>query len=101
MKMNARVVALLLVIEVLLMVAAIDALNLCGVSLPDVAKCKPAVTPPPPPTPEPTAECCAVVAKADLKCLCRHKGLLPPLGIDPDLALQLPAKCKLNQTPPC
>jgi len=101
MKMNARVVALLLVMEVLLMVAAIDALNFCGVSLPDAAKCKPATTPPPPPTPEPTAECCAVVAKADFKCICRFKHLMPPLGIDPDLALQLPVKCKLNQTPPC
>ncbi|KAL9316894.1 hypothetical protein ACSQ67_013411 [Phaseolus vulgaris] len=81
--------------------AAIDALDVCGVSVTDLMTCKAAVTPPSPS--EPSDECCSVVSKVDMDCICNYKNspLLPSLGIDPDLALQLPAKCKLDKTPPC
>ncbi|BAT93512.1 hypothetical protein VIGAN_08002200 [Vigna angularis var. angularis] len=100
-KMNARVVAVVMLMEVLFMGAAIDALNVCGVSSTDLLKCLPAVTPPSPS--EPSKECCSAVDLVDLKCLCAFKSspLLPALQIDPDLALQLPAKCKLGKTVPC
>ncbi|WVY92646.1 hypothetical protein V8G54_031734 [Vigna mungo] len=100
-KTNARVVAVAMVMEVLLMGAVIDALNVCGVSSTDLLKCLPAVTPPSPS--EPSKECCSAVSLVDLKCLCNFKSspLLPVLHIDPDLALQLPAKCKLGKTVPC
>ncbi|RYR20964.1 hypothetical protein Ahy_B03g066192 [Arachis hypogaea] len=60
--------------------------------------CKPSVTQPNPT--DPTTECCNAVSNADLQCLCSYKNSveLPFLGIDPDLAISLPAKCNL-QTP--
>ncbi|KAL1295510.1 hypothetical protein HN51_056389 [Arachis hypogaea] len=69
--------------------------SMCNVSIGDLMPCKPAVTPPNPLPP--TKECCSVLSKADLKCLCTFKDspLLPSLGIDPKLAMQLPQKCHL------
>ncbi|MQL77771.1 hypothetical protein Taro_010186 [Colocasia esculenta] len=72
--------------------------DICNMTENDLRECKPAVTAPDPPPPTPA--CCAGLNKADLPCLCSYREslLLPALGIDPDLAMQLPAKCGL--TPP-
>ncbi|KAK7358061.1 hypothetical protein VNO80_17360 [Phaseolus coccineus] len=60
------------VTEVLLVGAGIDAQDVCGVSVTDLMTCKPAVTPPSPS--EPSDECCAVVSKVDMDCLCTYKN---------------------------
>lgn len=74
------------------------ALTLCNMTDDGLEACKPSVTPPNPV--DPTAECCKALSGADLKCLCSYKNsmVLPSLGIDPNLAMGLPAKC--NLTPP-
>lgn len=58
--------------------------------------CKSAVSTPPNPL-----ECCSGVKHADMHCLCSYKNsnLLPSLGIDPKLAMQLPQKCKFFPHP--
>ncbi|XP_030547759.1 putative lipid-transfer protein DIR1 [Rhodamnia argentea] len=75
-----------------------EAITLCKMSDDQLTACKPAVTKPDPA--EPTPECCAALSAADLGCLCSYKNsaVLPALGIDPGLAMGLPAKCGL--TPP-
>ncbi|XAR58781.1 hypothetical protein NMG60_11014316 [Bertholletia excelsa] len=75
------------------------AVKICGVSEDGLMACQPAVTKGPKPA-EPSEQCCQALSAADLKCLCGYKNspVLPSLGIDPDLALALPAKCGL--TPP-
>ncbi|XP_020550989.1 putative lipid-transfer protein DIR1 [Sesamum indicum] len=67
----------------------------------DLMACKPAVVPPRPPPP--SGRCCSALARADIRCLCTYKNskLLPSLGIDPNLAVQLPDKCKLPHPAHC
>ncbi|KDP42880.1 hypothetical protein JCGZ_23822 [Jatropha curcas] len=78
-----------------------NAQNVCNTLPQDLLPCKPATTPPHPPPP--TGECCLVLARGGMSCLCSfvNSNLLPALGIDPDLALQLPAKCNLPHIPNC
>ncbi|XP_047978212.1 putative lipid-transfer protein DIR1 [Salvia hispanica] len=94
----AKVVALVAAIVVILDGAM--AMTLCNVTVGFTA-CKPSVTPPNPVMPSP--ECCEAVTGADLQCFCSYKNsfLLPSLGIDPDLALALPAKCNVPSPPNC
>ncbi|WVZ05322.1 hypothetical protein V8G54_018668 [Vigna mungo] len=75
-----------------------NGLSLCDMNEEGLEACKPSVTEPNPVDPSP--ECCKALAAADLKCLCSYKNssTLPFLGIDPNLAASLPAKC--NLTPP-
>lgn len=77
------------------------AISLCNVTEDGFTACKPSVTPPNPVPPSP--ECCNAVSGADFKCLCSYKNsfMLPSLGIDPDLALALPAKCNLPSPSEC
>ncbi|KAM1791479.1 hypothetical protein ACFX12_035442 [Malus domestica] len=93
------VVVLVVALVVLLKGSTVS--SLCNMTDEGIADCKPSVTKtnPTPPTP-PTPECCEALKGADLKCLCGYKNsfLLPSLGIDPALAMALPAKC--NLTPP-
>ncbi|PON84929.1 Bifunctional inhibitor/plant lipid transfer protein/seed storage helical domain containing protein [Trema orientale] len=51
----------------------------------------------------PSATCCSAIATADIPCLCYFKGsaLLSFYGVDPELAMQLPAKCNLGQSVHC
>ncbi|WCJ41494.1 hypothetical protein M5689_022362 [Euphorbia peplus] len=95
---------LLYVIGVMLISIGIGrshAQTICNVPISGLMGCRPAITPPNPTLP--TAGCCSALAGADLRCLCSYKNstLLPSLGIDPNLALQLPAKCHLPHTPNC
>ncbi|KAL6970857.1 hypothetical protein U1Q18_030535 [Sarracenia purpurea var. burkii] len=82
-------------------VRMLNAQSICNVPIAGLTACRPAVTPPKPSPPSPT--CCAALSGANFKCLCSYKNssLLPSLGIDPNLALQLPAKCKLRNPPNC
>ncbi|KAL1295516.1 hypothetical protein HN51_056394 [Arachis hypogaea] len=95
-KSSSSMVALaIMALSVVAMLDGCMAQSFCNTSLAELFKCKPAVTPPNPLPP--TQECCAVVSKADLKCLCRLKNnpLVSTLEIDLNLAFQLPAKCNL------
>ncbi|KAE8022780.1 hypothetical protein FH972_008554 [Carpinus fangiana] len=92
------------VVTVLLVVVAISGGNgqtICKVSISGLMACKPAVTPPNPA--QPSASCCSALSNADLRCLCsyRNSNFLPSLGIDPNLAMQLPEKCKLPHAAHC
>ncbi|BAU02014.1 hypothetical protein VIGAN_11141600, partial [Vigna angularis var. angularis] len=82
--MLMKVVIVVMVMEVLLMGAAIDTLNVCSVPSTNLLKCLPAVTPPLPS--EPSKKCCSAVSLVDLKCLYAFKSspLLPALQINPD-----------------
>ncbi|KAH7833009.1 hypothetical protein Vadar_002338 [Vaccinium darrowii] len=94
---KAALVALILV----LVIHSSDAQTICKVTVQGLMACRGAVTPPNPAPP--TSACCSVLKNADLKCLCSYKNstLLPSLGIDPKLALQLPSKCKIPNAPTC
>ncbi|KAK2978343.1 hypothetical protein RJ640_016445 [Escallonia rubra] len=75
--------------------------TICGMSTDGLMLCKPAVSGDNPLPP--TADCCSALAKADLPCMCTFKSsrMLPILGIKPDLAMGLPAKCNLPQLVHC
>ncbi|KAK7343220.1 hypothetical protein VNO77_11794 [Canavalia gladiata] len=94
-----RVIALMAIMVAVSAVGS-EGVIICNVSLSKLMACKPAATPPKP-TP-PTKECCEGLSHADFACLCTYKDspLLPSLGIDPNLALKVPAKCNLPK-PPC
>lgn len=99
----ARKVEVMAVVMILVGLVGISvAMDVCGVSDDGLTACKPWVTNPCPTDVPPTA-CCDGLSKADFGCLCnyKHSLLLPSLGIDPDLALALPAKCSLPNTPSC
>ncbi|XP_078156504.1 putative lipid-transfer protein DIR1 [Carex rostrata] len=75
--------------------------KICNITEQELEECKPSVSgsdPPPPST-----ECCDAMKNADLPCLCSYKNsaFLPALGIDPDLAMQLPAKCGIKAPDNC
>ncbi|KAJ9189292.1 hypothetical protein P3X46_000602 [Hevea brasiliensis] len=78
-----------------------NAQTICNMPMAGLMACKPSVTPPNPTAP--TSACCSALSHADMRCLCSYKNskLLPSLGIDPNLAIQLPAKCKLPHPANC
>ncbi|KAJ9169836.1 hypothetical protein P3X46_017985 [Hevea brasiliensis] len=93
------------VVMVLVMAAIFEgtrSLNLCDMNDDGILACKPSVSKPNPVDP-PTKECCKALKGANLTCLCSYRNslLLPSLGIDPDLALALPAKCNLTTPAGC
>ncbi|XP_060188528.1 putative lipid-transfer protein DIR1 [Lycium barbarum] len=68
--------------------------TICRVTINQLAQCLPAVMgqKPPPPTPA----CCAVLHKADLRCMCNQKSELGKFGISPKAAMKLPKQCSIN-----
>lgn len=69
---------------------------ICNMSQEGFDACKPSVSSPNPLPP--SLVCCTALANADLQCLCLFKNarmLLQAYGVDPTLALELPAKCNL------
>ncbi|XP_054796711.1 putative lipid-transfer protein DIR1 [Prosopis cineraria] len=72
---------------------------LCNTDTTKLSLCRPAVTGQHPPPP--TEACCAVARHADAACLCKYKSVLPALGIDPQKAIALSAKCGLTTPPQC
>ncbi|KAG6576032.1 putative lipid-transfer protein DIR1, partial [Cucurbita argyrosperma subsp. sororia] len=94
-----KVVVMVMVVSLAEMAMAVD---VCGVNKDGLKACKPWVMKPCP-TELPPAACCDGLSKADLGCFCKYKHsmLLSSLGIDLHLALALPAKCSLPNTPSC
>ncbi|OWM62748.1 putative lipid-transfer protein DIR1 [Punica granatum] len=94
---------LVVLVVVFVAVAAVEAtsrgnnngVSLCKMNEDGLTACKPSVTKPNPV--DPTPECCKALSAADLNCLCSYRNslMLPALGIDPELAMGLPAKCSL------
>ncbi|KAG9446451.1 hypothetical protein H6P81_012579 [Aristolochia fimbriata] len=95
-----------MVVGVLMMVfaavAVIGKAEICNLTEEDLMACKPSVSGTNPVDP-PAPECCSALQKADFPCLCGYKNsfLLPSMGIDPTLALQLPERCKITPAPRC
>lgn len=75
--------------------------TICNMSYEGLMACKPAATPPNPPPP--TTTCCSALSHADMVCLCsyRNSKVLPSLGVDPNLAMQLLDKCDLPHPARC
>ncbi|CAL1354054.1 unnamed protein product [Linum trigynum] len=71
----------------------------CRVDPSQLIICRPAVTGESPP--RPTYDCCKMIKRANLPCLCMFKDFLPAFGIDPARALALPEKCGLKTPPEC
>ncbi|MBA0590130.1 hypothetical protein Gorai_018847 [Gossypium raimondii] len=90
-----------MMITVGLMVEGSRAISLCDMNDEGLEACKPSVTQPDPV--DPTPQCCEALKGANLTCLCSYKNsmLLPSLGIDPTLAMGLPAKCSLDMPSDC
>ncbi|KAK3018137.1 hypothetical protein RJ639_004895 [Escallonia herrerae] len=78
-----------------------NAQSICNVSEEGLMACRPSVTPPNPPPP--SGICCAAISHADIRCFCsyRNSPALPAFGVDPSLAMMLPAKCKLPHPAHC
>lgn len=100
-KMSAKVMNAVGLVFVLLMVAMVEGQVICNVPIADLMACRPAVTPPNPA--KPSQACCSALSHANFECLCGYKNsqVLPSLGIDPNLAMQLPRKCNLPNAPTC
>ncbi|XP_024982111.1 putative lipid-transfer protein DIR1 [Cynara cardunculus var. scolymus] len=98
--MVARTMAVVFLMVVVVVIGGLEAVEICDMTEDGLMACKPSVTTPDPADPSP--ECCKAIAGADLKCLCSYKEsrFLPSFGIDPTLAIALPAKCNLP-SPPC
>ncbi|XP_042456040.1 putative lipid-transfer protein DIR1 [Zingiber officinale] len=79
--------------------------SLCNMSEDGMTACRPSISAARPPAPEekPAEACCLALKQANLTCLCSYKNsdLLPFLGIDPKLAMQLPAKCNIAPPQQC
>ncbi|KAL6639565.1 hypothetical protein ACP70R_023295 [Stipagrostis hirtigluma subsp. patula] len=77
---------------------------ICGIANDDFKLCQAAASVNDP-TATPSAECCAVLGKADLGCICRYRGVagiwMRIYHIDPSRAMALPAKCGLTMPSNC
>lgn len=99
--------ALLLAVAGVMLAAveAADSSMICNMNKDGLAACRPAISgsSSQKPAPDPSDACCAALSHADLSCLCNYKnsGLLPYFGINPDLAMQLPAKCNVPAPSKC
>lgn len=105
--MALKLAVLVAVIMAVVTVEATPRLNgesgasLCKMTEDGLLACKPSVTKPNPV--DPSADCCKALSGADLDCLCSYRNsmVLPALGIDPELAMGLPAKCGLPTPAGC
>ncbi|KAK9057200.1 hypothetical protein SSX86_024567 [Deinandra increscens subsp. villosa] len=71
----------------------------CNVQLTDLLECLPAITGAHPPAP--TRQCCKVMHRVNLPCLCRYKPKLATFGANPVAAMAVPKKCGIKTTPKC
>lgn len=94
-------VLMMFMIGTALVFESCTAVSLCNMDEGGILACKPSVTNPNPV--DPSADCCKALSGANLTCLCSYKNslFLPSLGIDPHLALALPAKCNLPSPSDC
>lgn len=83
------------------LVVLVEGGGLCNIDEEGLMACKPAITAPQPSAP--TKYCCDLLRKANLECLCSYKdsSMLPYLGIDPNLAMELPSKCGIAPPSMC
>lgn len=88
-----------IVVVLVAVVGGAKSMTICSMDSTQLAQCLPAIRGPSPSPP--TKECCAVIQKADMHCLCSYKHALPNFGVNPGLAMALPKKCGLNPPPEC
>ncbi|KAG1330849.1 Type 6 nonspecific lipid transfer protein LTP602 [Cocos nucifera] len=81
---------------------ASGAQGICNMTKDELMACKPCISSVNP-VDKPADACCTALAHADLPCLCAYKnsGMLPYLGINASLAMQLPAKCSVPAPAQC
>lgn len=103
MRTNKFLVPLFLRLLLLAMLLAGTSTNpLCKIDTKELGVCQPAVAPwHGKPLQPPTKGCCSVLRRADLKCLCNFKSILPSIGINITNALALPSKCDIKTPPEC
>ncbi|KAJ8476369.1 hypothetical protein OPV22_020096 [Ensete ventricosum] len=96
----------LAVAAVLILLSAVDygvaEDSLCKMTEKGMVACLPSVTGGASPAP-PSDRCCSALSRADLPCLCRYKDspVLSQVGVKPELAKQLLARCKLGLPGEC
>ncbi|KAI6693828.1 hypothetical protein NL676_021538 [Syzygium grande] len=78
-----------------------NAQTTCNMTYTQLMSCKPAATLPNPPSP--TSACYMGLLHAGLKCFCQYKNstILPSIGVDPKLAMEIPSKYKIPHAPTC
>ncbi|CAN6197502.1 unnamed protein product [Urochloa humidicola] len=88
---------------ILLLLAAPAAEAVCGMSNEQFMSCQPAAAKTTDPPAPPSQACCDALGEADLGCLCGYKNSpwMSVYNIDPERAMQLPAKCGLATPPNC
>ncbi|CAK9163872.1 unnamed protein product [Ilex paraguariensis] len=86
-------------VMVLLVAPYTTSAPMCNVTVSELAECLPAATGVSPPPP--TKQCCTIIRKADLQCLCKYKSQLRQFGADPATAMTLPKKCGLRAPKVC
>lgn len=77
----------------------VEGFPICGVDSKELNQCQSAVTGKA--LKPPTKQCCNVLRRANLSCLCGYKELLPSMGIQPKYAFALPRKCGIAKPPVC
>ncbi|XP_078155551.1 putative lipid-transfer protein DIR1 [Carex rostrata] len=104
MDTKVQVLALTLAFIVILLPAAdqAEARAAKDCNIADLLSCMPCIRNTKP-DPEPSDECCKALKKADLPCLCSSYKNSPNLNkyVNPKLAMELPAKCKLSVPNEC
>ncbi|GAU25092.1 hypothetical protein TSUD_257860 [Trifolium subterraneum] len=75
------------------------AVIICNIDSNQLKLCRAAVSGRNPPNP--SNECCDVIRRANLPCLCSYKSILPSFGINGAKALALPGKCGLKTPSNC
>ncbi|CAN6165854.1 unnamed protein product [Urochloa humidicola] len=90
-------------ILLLLAAAAPAAEAVCGMSNEQFMSCQPAAAKTTDPPAPPSKACCDALGAADLGCLCGYKNSpwMSVYNIDPERAMELPAKCGLATPPNC
>ncbi|KAK3427257.1 putative lipid-transfer protein DIR1 [Eucalyptus grandis] len=95
---KSLILGLALVLLVAMMGGA-KATTICKIPTDKLTFCLPAVAGDHPSPP--TKQCCKVISKADMPCLCQYRSVLPNYGIKPANAMALPKKCGLKAPPKC
>jgi hypothetical protein len=101
---KARAMGVLLTFLVILAMSVEVAHGICNLSNDGIRACQPAAAIRNP-IDQPSAECCAALAGADLPCLCRYKNAAGVwvrfYRIDINRAMGLPGKCGLAMPANC
>ncbi|CAN6203612.1 unnamed protein product [Urochloa humidicola] len=97
--------AVAVAVAVFLLAAAVApaAEAVCGMTNEQFMSCQPAAAKTTDPPAPPSQACCAALGAANLECLCGYKNSpwMSVYNIDPERAMQLPAKCGLPTPANC